>query len=643
MQFTFGFSFSSDPGGWYTLNALKIYHDDLLDRAEILVVDNSPPGCPISQEFATHVRSNHGDVRYIRDDGPPSSCLYKNRLFQDATGDVVICVDAHVLLTVGSVDAIVRYFENNPESRDLLTGTLQNAAGKVMATNQVLYESEHYEIPRGAALRRGVVCRGGQLGAWVTDPRGLDRDGAPYEIQMNGSWLLAMRKKAWPGFHPMMYGFGGNEPYLYEKVRKGGGRVLNHPGIRGTHNFSSAHGRGYQPLAEDKIRNYLVAALDLERMDLYEAALEHFATIHPSSIAQAVASAEKVMRGEFTPRPHAPRKTCEGGGACAARKADAARPRGVYERYIEQWELAGGDVGGSIPKPLFVQLVHTRPETAPDSNGDQRPTRTLEFGSGLSTIGFDRQGTIHTAIEHDRKWIERVRSQLKGDKVEIIHAPIKNDWYDWRPPFGTLYDVILIDGPPGSIGREGCVEIVKEILAPGGVIYIDDTHREAERSLSDELSRRMEMRVRRQEHGARAFDVLTPLPEPLGDGPGSELLAFMKSLPKMPTCQLCHNLARKMNQWGVAGCQENEDYIVEDMLGRARHWWKASSPWMKAEAWFAGQGSLWNKLAAVRGMASLDVDRALRESIRQHVRAAIARSAEKQLESSAKQSVEKQV
>ena len=57
-------------------------------------------------------------------------------------------------------------------------------------------------------------------------------------------------------------------------------------------------------------------------------------------------------------------------------------------------------------------------------------------------------------------------------------------WYDLKMVIPNLPDeiaAVLIDGPPGDIGRMGFLSVLEEI--PDSVpIYVDDVHREAERS-----------------------------------------------------------------------------------------------------------------------------------------------------------------
>ena len=65
-----------------------------------------------------------------------------------------------------------------------------------------------------------------------------------------------------------------------------------------------------------------------------------------------------------------------------------------------------------------------------------------------------------------------------------------------------------------------------------------------------------------------------PTPQPLGDGPGTELLQIIHDLTdgKIPPCQECKALARRMNAWGVAGCREHIEEIVADIKPRADKW-----------------------------------------------------------------------
>lgn len=62
-------------------------------------------------------------------------------------------------------------------------------------------------------------------------------------------------------------------------------------------------------------------------------------------------------------------------------------------------------------------------------------------------------------------------------------------------------------------------------------------------------------------------------------GVGTELLKIYEKA-GVPTCSKCIDLAMQMNEWGVDGCIEKMDFILEDILPRARAWIKDNQPWI---------------------------------------------------------------
>lgn len=61
-------------------------------------------------------------------------------------------------------------------------------------------------------------------------------------------------------------------------------------------------------------------------------------------------------------------------------------------------------------------------------------------------------------------------------------------------------------------------------------------------------------------------------------GPGTELLKIYKDA-GIPSCQACHELANKMNDWGIQGCEDRLDEIVDDILPRAMTWIAENATW----------------------------------------------------------------
>lgn len=135
----------------------------------------------------------------------------------------------------------------------------------------------------------------------------------------------------------------------------------------------------------------------------------------------------------------------------------------------------------------------------------RRPKRVLEFGSGASTVliaralrQLDVQGRL-TSLDHLDGWYQRTRDQLRATGLEEVarvhHSPLERraglevPWYDVSalPEDDAPYDLVLVDGPEGGSGeplaRLGGFLSVRERLAPGAVILLDDGLRRGEREI----------------------------------------------------------------------------------------------------------------------------------------------------------------
>lgn len=148
--------------------------------------------------------------------------------------------------------------------------------------------------------------------------------------------------------------------------------------------------------------------------------------------------------------------------------------------------------------------------------------RILELGSGLSTVLLARLltqrlppgGFRMAAVEHDPRWARWVGEQLEregtGADVTIIWAPLTPQpladdglrWYDEAAVTLGLreglrddpIDLLLVDGPPAhaaghSLARYPALPVLRDRLAPGGTVVLDD----AERPGEQEVLRRWEL------------------------------------------------------------------------------------------------------------------------------------------------------
>ena len=115
----------------------------------------------------------------------------------------------------------------------------------------------------------------------------------------------------------------------------------------------------------------------------------------------------------------------------------------------------------------------------------------------------------------------------------------------------------------------------------------------------------------------------SPAEEPLGEGPGTVLHDAIAAM-GMPSCQQCKDLAKRMNAWGVDGCREHFDEIVEDILPRAKNWWSNAGYKEKMAVWWKSDNRLHSAFAAARTLPVNELDGLLRSVVGQQVLAAIA-------------------
>lgn len=228
-------------GAYFTLQALRLYHPEVADEVEFVIVDNNPDGpC--------------GDA-LRRLCGPATHCRYvpnrtwrgtasRDIIFREARTPFVVCMDAHVLLFPSALRQLIDYLDAHPGTLDLLQGPL-------------LHDDFSF------ATHFDPVWREGMYGTWGSDERGEDPKGEPFEIPMQGLGVFACRRKAWPGFNPRFSGFGGEEGYIHEKIRQRGGRTLCLPFLRWMHRFERPLGVRYPLAWEDRIRNYILGFKEL--------------------------------------------------------------------------------------------------------------------------------------------------------------------------------------------------------------------------------------------------------------------------------------------------------------------------------------------------------------------------------------------
>jgi hypothetical protein len=224
-------------GVYFSLQAIRLYHPEILDEVEFLIIDNHPQG-PCSAALKG-LEKHIANLRYVPAADVTGTAV-RSRLFNEAGGAFVLCMDCHVLFAPGSLRKLIDYFRAWPASNDLVQGPMIRDDLK----SQHTHWSPHW--------------RSGMFGTWASDPAGEDPANPPFEIALQGLGVFACWREAWPGFNPAFRGFGGEEGYIHEKFRQAGGRVLCLPALRWLHRFERPLGPSYPLKWEDRIRNYMI-------------------------------------------------------------------------------------------------------------------------------------------------------------------------------------------------------------------------------------------------------------------------------------------------------------------------------------------------------------------------------------------------
>ena len=116
-------------------------------------------------------------------------------------------------------------------------------------------------------------------------------------------------------------------------------------------------------------------------------------------------------------------------------------------------------------------------------------SRIVELGSGDGSNRLSEHYELWS-IEHDENWIGLC-------PCNYIHAEVKpyskdgedGLWYNPEKIKNALpddYSLIIIDGPPSTIGRRGILSH-QELFNWNCYVLVDDTHRPEEKEISDIL------------------------------------------------------------------------------------------------------------------------------------------------------------
>lgn len=228
-------------GLYFTVQAIRFAMPDRIRDIDFVIIDNNPNSDhgKVSKKFAESIGAVYIPFTEY------SATTVKGKVFDHADTDYVLYLDSHVLLQDGSINRLFSYLNYADPKKELIHGVLCGDDGCILSTHM------------------NPVWRGHMLGTWTKAKRDLRTEAEAFEIPCHGMGLFCCHRDFWPGFHPDMRGFGGEEGYIHEKVRMRGGKVVCLPGLRWMHKFKRVGGAKYMLRTVDKCRNYIIGFKEL--------------------------------------------------------------------------------------------------------------------------------------------------------------------------------------------------------------------------------------------------------------------------------------------------------------------------------------------------------------------------------------------
>jgi hypothetical protein len=229
-------TFDDYDGVYFTIQSIRMYHKDILDDIEFIIVDNNPESehGKCLREFCKWVKEPIKYIPYVEMKGTSS----REQVFTNATTDYVLCMDCHVLLESGSISELIKFFDSGNDNGNIVQGPL-------------LYDnladiSTHFKEDWGCQM----------FGKWALDERAALSEA--FEIPMQGLGVFACRKSSWIGFCKDFKGFGCEEFFVAEQHRQAGRKVVCLPSLKWVHRFARPAKIPYPISAKDKYQNYLI-------------------------------------------------------------------------------------------------------------------------------------------------------------------------------------------------------------------------------------------------------------------------------------------------------------------------------------------------------------------------------------------------
>ena len=292
-------------GVYFTIQSIRLYHPEVLDQLEFIIVDNNPASANglATARFCAEMASSGCSIQYIPYTKQQSTST-RNKVFELADTPYVLCLDCHVLLRAGALASLIKFYDDGHDHGNLLQGPLIHDTMRAVSPS----------------WKREWI--GTQQGQW--DSKSIDDfdfKGAPFEIEAQGLGLFSCRKDSWLGFNKLINGFGVEEIYIHDKYKQHGKATACLPFLGWVHRFytntvNGTDSKRPQDSHANRFRNYIIGRLELNKPidDLIVVYKPHLSeqemkTIHQSVLLELQPSTNTVRVEDMSITGYNPKPT----------------------------------------------------------------------------------------------------------------------------------------------------------------------------------------------------------------------------------------------------------------------------------------------------------------------------------------------
>lgn len=235
-------------GIYHTIQTIRLYHPEVLDEIEIIVVDNNPTGhhALMTQDFMKkcllEVASRYVSFSYR------VGSLLKEKIYQYADTPYILCVDPGVSFVSGSLRKLIDFFERGEDNGNIIQGPMIESSLNDCWTHL----TEEWN--------------GISYGKFAMDDRLLNPDAKPFEISHMTLSAFACRKDSWINFPQTFYANSSKAEdfYIHKKAKQMGKVTMCLPFFKWIGKTKKTSGTNFSNTLDVVLENYITAHLYLK-------------------------------------------------------------------------------------------------------------------------------------------------------------------------------------------------------------------------------------------------------------------------------------------------------------------------------------------------------------------------------------------